>query len=78
MCSVYLLLYLVLHHADMVGRLWVYHAALGLFLGSSIGCALSPNIALFLVGRCVDGCQARGQALHSHSTIPGLTHATAA
>lgn len=29
----------------------MFHAALLLFTGSSVGCALAPNIALFLAGR---------------------------
>lgn len=37
--------------ADLLGRVFVFHAALLLFTGSSVGCALAPNIALFLVGR---------------------------
>lgn len=46
--------------ADMLGRQLVYHTALGLFLASSVGSALAPTIAVFLLGRTVQGLAASG------------------
>eukprot|EP00775_Hariotina_reticulata_P000937 gene937-1263_t len=46
--------------ADWKGRLLVYHIVLGLFVTSSLGCALAPSISSLLAGRAVQGFAASG------------------
>lgn len=48
----------------------MYHAALALFSISSVGSALAPSIALFLLGRCAR----QPRSFNAQGVSPGTTH----
>ena len=54
---------------DYIGRLPVYHMSLISVLGASIGAALSPNIAVLLVCRSLQGLAAAGTFAVGNATV---------
>ncbi|KAK2756085.1 hypothetical protein FQN54_005492 [Arachnomyces sp. PD_36] len=75
--SVYLLGYaigplILAPMSELYGRLWVYHICNLGFLGFTVGCALSPNIAALTVFRFFEGCFGSAPLTISGGTIADL------
>lgn len=55
--------------SEQYGRLIVYHSCNTVYLAFTIGCALSTDIAMFLVFRFIAGCAASGPLTIGGGTV---------
>lgn len=55
--------------SDALGRRPVIVGSIAVYVAASIGCALSPNLALLLVCRCIQGVSAGGATIVSRTII---------
>ena len=58
--------------SETYGRLWIYHSCNIVYLGFTLGCALSTNTEMFLVFRLLCGCAASGFMTIGGGTIADL------
>lgn len=58
--------------SEVYGRLPIYHATNSVYLAFTIGCALSTDIAMFLVFRFICGCAASAPMTIGGGTVADL------
>lgn len=58
--------------SEVYGRLNIYHITNAVYVGFTIGCALSTGIAMFLVFRLICGCAASASLTIGGGTVADL------
>lgn len=59
--------------SELYGRLWIYHCSSFFYFAFTLGCALSKNVAMFIVFRFICGCAASGPMSVGGGTVADVT-----